>query len=164
MISKERIEEIFNSRRGSINIYETDDMDTLNNFFEENLLEISEEDPVETSVVKAWRADDENGNLVGGVCLAFREGEYIIDGIAIKDNLRGMRLGEKLLDIATAEVRKRGGSKIFLVAKAPEFFKTQGYIIVDESQAPLFYECAGCEQYKVSCFPEIMRWEDKEDA
>lgn len=139
----------------------TEDMDRLNKFFEENKLEISEAEPVETNVIKAWKIENEAGTIVGGVCLAFRENEYIIDGIAIDESLRGMRIGEELLDIATDEVRKRGGNKIFLVAKAPGFFKTQGYITIEDKEAPLFYECAECPQYKVDCFPEIMKWEDK---
>ena len=131
-------------------------MDTLNDFFEANDLEISDAEPVETNVIKAWRADDENGNLVGGVCLAYREGDYIIDGIAVDQSLRGQRMGEKLLGLAIDQVKSLGGKKLFLVARAPGFFKTQGFNIVSEKDAPLFFECADCPQYKVDCFPEIM--------
>lgn len=139
-----------------IKITVTDDMDTLNDFFEANDLEISDAEPVETNVIKAWRADDENGNLVGGVCLAYREGDYIIDGIAVDQSLRGQRMGEKLLGLAIDQVKSLGGKKLFLVARAPGFFKTQGFNIVSEKEAPLFFECADCPQYKVDCFPEIM--------
>ncbi len=139
-----------------IKITVTDDMDTLNDFFEANDLEISDAEPVETNVIKAWRADDENGNLVGGVCLAYREGDYIIDGIAVDQSLRGQRMGEKLLGLAIDQVKSLGGKKLFLVARAPGFFKTQGFNIVSEKDAPLFFECADCPQYKVDCFPEIM--------
>lgn len=139
-----------------IKITVTDDMDTLNDFFEANDLEISDAEPVETNVIKAWRADDENGNLVGGVCLAYREGDYIIDGIAVDQSLRGQRMGEKLLGLAIDQVKSLGGKKLFLVARAPGFFKTQGFNIVSEKEAPLFFECVDCPQYKVDCFPEIM--------
>ena len=40
-------------------------------------------------------------------------------------------------------------------------FKTQGYVTIEQEEAPLFYECAECPQYKVDCFPEIMKWEDE---
>ena len=129
-----------------IKITVTDDMDTLNDFFEANDLEISDAEPVETNVIKAWRADDENGNLVGGVCLAYREGDYIIDGIAVDQSLRGQRMGEKLLGLAIDQVKSLGGKKLFLVARAPGFFKTQGFNIVSEKDAPLFFECADCPQ------------------
>lgn len=139
-----------------IKITVTDDIDVLNDFFEANDLEISDAEPVETNVIKAWRADDENDKLVGGVCLAFREGDYIIDGIAVDQSLRGKRMGEKLLGLAIDQVKSLGGKKLFLVARAPGFFKTQGFNIVSEKEAPLFFECADCPQYKVDCFPEIM--------
>lgn len=139
-----------------IKITVTDDMDVLNDFFEANDLEISDAEPVETNVIKAWRADDENDKLVGGVCLAFREGDYIIDGIAVDQSWRGKRMGEKLLGLAIDQVKSLGGKKLFLVARAPGFFKTQGFNIVSEKEAPLFFECADCPQYKVDCFPEIM--------
>ena len=91
--------------------------------------------------------------------LAYREGEYIIDGIAVDSGCRGERLGEKLLSLAVEEVRKRDGKKIYLVARAPGFFMTQGFKIISGEDAPLFYECATCPQYKVDCFPEIMSLE-----
>lgn len=142
-----------------INIEITDDMDTLNEFFEANDLEVSDAEPVETNVIKAWKATDEADKLIGGICLAYREGEYIIDGIAIDGSMRGKRLGERLLNLAIEEVKSRKGEKIFLVARAPGFFKTQGFEIISDKEAPLFYECAGCPQYKVDCFPEIMSLE-----
>lgn len=142
-----------------IKIELTEDMDRLNAFFEENDLEVTDEEPVETSVIKAWKAEYGDGRLAGGICLAFREGEYIIDGIAVDSKCRGQRLGEKLLSLAVNEVRKRGGKKIFLVARAPGFFMTQGFKIISGDNAPLFFECATCPQYKVDCFPEIMSLE-----
>jgi N-acetylglutamate synthase-like GNAT family acetyltransferase len=73
--------------------------------------------------------------------------------------LRGQRVGEKLLNLAKEEVASRGGKNIYLVAKAPGFFKTQGFKIVKQEEAPLFYECAHCPQFNVDCFPEIMKLE-----
>ena len=142
-----------------IKIELTEDMDRLNAFFEENDLEVTDEEPVETSVVKAWKAEYPDGKLAGGICLAYREGEYIIDGIAVDSGCRGERLGEKLLSLAVEEVRKRDGKKIYLVARAPGFFMTHGFKIISGEDAPLFYECATCPQYKVDCFPEIMSLE-----
>ncbi len=137
------------------------EIDALNSFFEENDLEISDEEPVETSVVKAWKAEDSETRLIGGVCLAFRQGEYIIDGIAVDSSIRGKKLGEKLLTSAIKEVKKRGGTNIYLVARAPEFFKKEGFEIITAKDAPFFYECSTCPQYNVNCFPEIMKIELK---
>ena len=131
----------------------------LDQFFLENELEVSEDEPVETGLIKAWKMEDENDRLVGGICLSFREGEYIIDGIAVDESLRGQKMGEKLLSLAVEETRKRGGKTIYLVARAPGFFKKNGFKTIDDSEAPLFYECSGCDQYKANCFPEIMALE-----
>lgn len=139
----------------NIDIQLTDDMDMLNEFFEQKGLEISEAEPVETNVVKAWKATYDK-KLVGGVCLAYRENAYIIDGIATDETVRGINLGKQLLDLAIDEVITRGGDKLFLVARAPGFFRKQGFVTVADEEAPLFYECATCPQFRVSCQPEIM--------
>lgn len=142
-----------------LNFVITEDMDRLNKFFEENKLEISDAEPVETNVIKAWKLENQQGEITGGICLAYREGEYIIDGIAVDESIRGQRVGEKLLNLAKEEVIARGGKGIYLVAKAPGFFKTQGFKTVEQDEAPLFYECAHCPQFNVDCFPEIMQLE-----
>lgn len=137
----------------------TNELDLLNDFFEKNHLEISDAEPVETNVIKAWKVTDSDNRLIGGICLAFRENEYIIDGIAVDESLRGQKIGTELLLKAKEEVKKLKGNKIYLVAKAPEFFKTQGFKIITQEEAPLFYECATCPQFNVDCFPEIMSLE-----
>ncbi len=96
-------------------------------------------------------------NIVGACTLAFREGEYIIDGIALAPGSRGSGAGTALLETAEREVRTRGGERVYLVARAPEFFRTNGYETIARSDAPEFFECFGCDQYNRSCFPEVMK-------
>lgn len=96
-------------------------------------------------------------NIVGACTLAFRQGEYIIDGIALAPKLRGTGGGTALLQTAEAEAAARGGARIYLVARAPEFFRTNGYVTVERGDAPEFFECFGCDQYNKSCFPEVMK-------
>lgn len=57
---------------------------------------------------------------------------------------------------AVAETKLRGGKKIYLVARAPEFFKKHGFKRVERHEAPNFFECLTCNQYGVSCHPEVM--------
>ncbi|MDR1135907.1 MAG: GNAT family N-acetyltransferase [Clostridiales Family XIII bacterium] len=97
------------------------------------------------------------GKLVGACVLALREGEYIIDGIAVDAELRRVRLGEALLRTAIEEVGTLGGKSLFLVARAPGFFRKQGFVTVARDEAPNFFECFGCPQYNSSCFPEVMK-------
>lgn len=129
-------------------------------FFVDNDLEFSENEPVPTDLIKGWeifRSADEY--LVGACILAKRDGEFIIDGIAVDKDFRGIKAGKMLLDQAISEVKKLGGNSLYLVARAPEFFKKSGFKAVEKENSPNFFECLTCSQYNVSCFPEILKLE-----
>lgn len=136
---------------------ETRDEKKLDRFFIENDLEYSEEHPVDTRRIKFWEAVDPKENLLGGLVLAIRQGDYIIDGIAVDERARGTGVGKTLLEMAREEARAGGGKEIYLVAKAPEFFSKYGYKALPREDAPEFFECATCERYGVTCHPEVMR-------
>ena len=140
-------------------IQETEDYEKLVPFFIRNELEFTEEDAeeVSTDLVKCWQVTDEAGRLVGAFVLALREGEYICDGIAIEEDLRGTGLGSLLLNKGLEETIQQGGKRMFLVARAPEFFRRNGFVTVPREEAPNFFECLTCPQYGVSCHPEVMR-------
>lgn len=136
----------------------TEEYERLVPFFIENELEFSEEEPVPTDLVKCWKAE-EDGKLLGACVLAKREGEFIIDGIAVTPEYRGEKLGAALLEQAIKETREKNGTGIFLVARAPGFFRKYGFVTVDAKDAPNFFECLTCPQYGKTCFPEVMRLE-----
>ena len=142
-------------------INETEEYEKLVSFFIENELEFTEEDAEEvpTDLVKCWQITDEDGTLAGAFVLAKREGEFICDGIAIDEELRGTGLGTKLLRLGLEETIKLGGTRMYLVARAPEFFRKNGFVTVPREEAPNFFECLTCPQYGVSCHPEVMRIE-----
>ena len=146
-------------------ISETEDYEKLVPFFIENELEFTEEDAEEvpTDVVKCWQITDADGRLVGGFVLALREGEYICDGIAIDNSLRGTGLGSELLKLGLEETVKRGGDRMFLVARAPEFFRRNGFVTVPRQEAPNFFECLTCRQYGISCHPEATRFDIEDE-
>jgi len=146
--------------KAQFKLMETDDYEALCALFIKNELEFSKEDPVPTDLVKSWRLIDEGETppkLIGGIVLAKRQGEFIIDGIAVEPAYRELKLGKMLLDAAVSEVRALSGTGIFLVARAPGFFRTQGFENVPKEDAPLFFECLTCPQYSVTCNPEVMR-------
>ena len=140
-------------------INETDEYEKLVSFFIENELEFTEEDAEEvpTDLVKCWQITDEDDNLLGAFVLAKREGEFICDGIAIDEELRGTGLGTKLLRLGLDETIKLGGTRMYLVARAPEFFRKNGFETVPREEAPNFFECLTCPQCGVTCHPEVMR-------
>lgn len=139
-------------------IEETNEYERLVPFFIENELEFTDEDAEEvpTDIVKCWKIEDE-GKIVGGFVLAKREGEFICDGIAIDKELRKLNLGKELLKKGLEEAKAAGGERMYLVARAPEFFRKQGFDTVKREDAPNFFECLTCPQYGVSCHPEVMR-------
>ncbi|MCI8285619.1 MAG: GNAT family N-acetyltransferase [Firmicutes bacterium] len=140
-----------------IRIIPTEEHEDLNGFYEKNGLEISDDEPVSTDALVSFKVFD--GEEFAGACtLAFRQNEYIIDGIAVDGRFRGQELGTGLLKAAIDEVRKRGGKRIYLVARAPEFFRENGFETVERQDAPEFFECFGCNQYNKSCFPEVMKY------
>jgi N-acetylglutamate synthase-like GNAT family acetyltransferase len=135
----------------------TEDYEGLIPFFVENELEFdTEEIPVVTDIVKCWKITD-GGKLIGGFVLAKRQGEFICDGVAVDQEYRKHDLGKALLDTGLAEVKKLGGERMFLVARAPGFFRKAGFVTVPRDEAPNFFECLTCPQYGVSCHPEVMR-------
>ncbi len=139
-----------------INITPTEDYQSLVPFFIENELEFSEDEPTPTDIVRCWHAMD-GDRLVGGFVLAKRDGEFICDGIAVDPAWRGRELGRQLLQIGMEEAVRQGADSMYLVARAPGFFRKEGFETVQREDAPDFFECLTCDQYGVTCHPEVMR-------
>lgn len=137
-------------------IAETNDYEKLVPFLIENELEFSEDDPVPTDLVKCWEITDAE-KLIGAFVLAKREGEFIVDGIAVDPKYRDFKLGKKLLEMGIEETRKQGGERLYLVARAPGFFRKHGFVTIPREGAPNFFECFTCPQYQVTCHPEVMQ-------
>ena len=137
----------------------TDEYERLVKFFVENHLEFDGDEEVDTDIIKYWKVTQGEDYLVAGCVLAQREGEYIIDGIAVDKPMRKTGMGKILVEKVISEVKNRGGSRIFLVARAPEFFRKLGFSTVEPSAAPNFFECRQCPQYGVDCHPEVMKLE-----
>lgn len=143
----------------SYKIEETSDYLQLKYFYYANDLEIDLEDEEVPPIIKNWRAIRSDGELIGGITLGFREGEYIIDGIAVDKRYRKGNLGRELLNTAIDEIKRRNGNLLYLVARAPKFFAKQGFVSIQRTESPEFFECYTCPQYQNTCFPEVMRFE-----
>ena len=138
---------------------ETDEYERLVKFFVENQLEFDGDEEVDTDIIKCYKVTHGDDFLVGAVVLAKREGQYIIDGIAVDKLYRKMKVGQILLKKVIKKVEELGGDSLYLVARAPEFFKKYGFEAVDPETAPNFFECKYCPQYQVDCFPEVLKLE-----
>ena len=143
---------------------ETTDYEKLVPFLIENELEFSEEDPVPTDLVKCWEVvagREADAQLLGALVLAKRQGEFIIDGIAVTPMFRKFKIGKILMDKAIKETLDQGGDSIYLVARAPGFFRKIGFVTIPREEAPNFFECLTCPQYGKECHPEVMKLELK---
>lgn len=135
----------------------TDEYERLVEMFIRHDLEFSFDEPLPTDLVKCWKAEDPDGKLISGCVLAMRGGEYIIDGIATEPEYRKEKIGGKLLQLALEEAKNRGGTQVYLVAKAPGFFRKHGFQQIEAAEVPDLFDCYSCPQFRKTCFPEVMR-------
>ena len=136
----------------------TDEYDRLVKFFVD-ILKCWKISQAEGDDLKHIKTDNRDGKdfIAAGCVLAMREGKYIIDGIAVDPAMRKFGLGRLLINKAKEEVLARGGDALYLVARAPEFFRRLGFETIPADNAPNFFECKYCPQYGKECHPEIMK-------
>ena len=138
---------------------QTEDYVALNTLYLENDLEIDPDHMEKTEAnVKSWKVTHGAENyLAAGITLSTRDGEYIIEGIAVQPLYRKMGLASVLLSKAIEEAKSLGATKLYLVARAPGFFRKNGFVTIERDEAPGFVECFTCPQYGEKCHPEVMR-------
>ena len=156
---------------------ETDEYERLVHFFVENQLEFDGDEEVDTDIIRCYKIEEESPNsnknhsyeptnnpvvktenLVGAAVLVKREGRYICDGIAVNPKYRNEGIGEILLNKLLEYVKELEGDGLYLVARAPGFFRKNGFEEINPEDAPNFFECKYCPQYQKTCFPEIMKY------
>lgn len=141
----------------------TDDYGLLVPFFIENGLEFDEDEKDPEHPVKAWKVT-QGDHLVAGCSLVLRDGNFVIEGIAVEKALRQFGIGKILMNKALEEVKQRGGKELILMARKPGFYKKLGFETVKPKDAPPIFDCLGCPQYGVDCFPEIMKYTLPEES
>lgn len=136
------------------------DFSSLVPFFIENGLEYSEGEPEPEGLTGCWQVVSGEGDekqRVAALVLSVRQGEYVIDAIAVTKMFRKFKIGKILMEKAIKTVLEKGGSSIYIVAKVPEFFKKFGFETISREEAPDFSECFNCEQFGAGCEPEVMK-------
>lgn len=106
-----------------------------------------------------WKVEDEKGGLMGGCLLVLRQGEYVLSGIALEPAYRQGNIGSNLLSRAMDKARVSGATRVYLVARAPGFFRKHGFLTMTPEEAPGLFECSTCPQRGHSCHPEFMKRE-----
>jgi N-acetylglutamate synthase-like GNAT family acetyltransferase len=96
--------------------------------------------------------------LVACAGLKMQGDVFLLECVAVKEELRGRGLGGKLVAALEEEAKKRGASKIWALARTPAFFEKAGYrkVRAGESEGPKLTACLSCRQYLRSCSPSIV--------
>lgn len=94
---------------------------------------------------------------MAGTALAYRKGHYILNDIAVREDLRGQGLGRIMLEKSLDKLRRLGAETCYLTAKTPKFFEKYGFDYLDSKEAPDIFSCLSCSRFKRDCFPEFMK-------
>jgi len=96
--------------------------------------------------------------LVACAGLKEQSGVYSLECVAVKEELRGKGLGKRLVESLERDAARRGASRIWALARAPEFFLRIGYAVVshEKSEGPTLRGCLNCKQYRHGCNPAIV--------
>ncbi len=139
-----------------IKLRPTNDYESMVRLGREAGLEIEELGPV-LAAYGLFDGDD----LIGCACLKERQGVFLVECLAVAEPLRGIGLGTRLVKAVESDARSRGAKKIFALARSPGFFQRRGYSVAEQGEVeyPNLSGCAGCPQFRNSCFPAIV-WRD----
>ena len=105
-------------------------------------------------------AEFEDDKMVSACTVSYRLGHYILDYIAVKVCKFNKGYGTRLIEKMLSWAKEKGIEDIYLVAKAPEFFKKTGAMYIEDDVGYLD-ECRKCEYYNKYCSPKVMKYEVK---
>ena len=128
----------------------TQDHNSIIPFYRENLLEVSDNIVSEDGAVVSFVLEKES-KILAAATLSHRLGIYILDYIAVDSSLRRDGVGAKILGEILKEARILGANKVYLTAKAPKFFKSQGFYEGSPKGINMNADCVGCPEYNNGC-------------
>lgn len=110
-------------------------------------------EPIFSYVVK------ESDKMIGAATCSLVDGFYILEAIAIEEGYTGKKIGSLLTKQVFARLQSMGAKSVILNAKNTAFFEGHGFVAVDRETVPesAYSYCVGCEDYGVSCNPQVMK-------
>jgi len=102
-----------------------------------------------------WYSGDD---LVGCAALKQTNSTFCVEWLAVSEPLRGRGLGNKLISELEREARLRGADRLWALARAPDFFRKNGFVLAEgsEKDGPNLNNCMRCPQYMKNCMPAIV--------
>lgn len=128
----------------------------LRGFYKENGLEVSEDISKQDNAVLSLVVDDESG-ILAAATLSKRNGNFILDYVAVFNALRGKNYGKKLVFEILNNAKEMGAKEVFISAKNYGFFKALGFKDGTPKNLDLNADCLDCEQYMNGCRPVVMK-------
>ncbi len=136
-------------------IKEMNDYDVLAKLYFDCELEGALEKDFTGKEVKHWECSCK-GQIIGGATLRLEETYCVLEFLAVKKEYRGEKIGENLLKVVEDYANGIRIPTIILCAKEPLFYQKYGWKIIEDNRIPMVEHCLECENYKKSCFPEMM--------
>ena len=108
-------------------------------------------------VIAAWGAFAGH-RLVGALCLERQSGLHTPNWLAVDEAFRRRGVAAALYAELEREARGRGVARLWVTARAPEFFFSQGFEPVPPSaeRGLLLGDCLACAQYGHECEPRAL--------
>ena len=105
----------------------------------------------------AWGAFD-GERLVGALVLESNQGLETVNWMAVDGDHRRRGIASRLYAALEREALARGIARLWVTARNPGFFLSQGYETVAEGDARdiLMGECPNCEQFGHGCEPRAL--------
>lgn len=120
-------------------------------------LEMEPDEKVPENLLSCYEMIEEiSSKRIGGASLVFMDNVFVIKTVAIQKEFQRKGLGTKLISYVMEDIRNRGGTKVYLNAKIPDFYEALGFQILDRKNAPDISNCHLCDNYHNGCNPEIM--------
>ncbi len=131
-------------------LLETNDHNSLGEFYRENGLEVSDDIFADDCAVFSIKCV-ENGKTIAAATLSHRFCVYILDYVATDLNHRKKGLGEKAVALIRAKAKEFGADKLYITAKNPEFFKRIGFLEGSPEGVDMNADCIGCPEFNNGC-------------
>jgi N-acetylglutamate synthase-like GNAT family acetyltransferase len=111
------------------------------------------------NLLKQFVIKDADGELAAAGRLEMNYGHPMVEEIAVRKDLRRNGLGKKIVDAILTEARARNIETIWVMARAPELFRSLGFKPADDKEliAQLKEECAVCRDHITVCNPILMK-------